>query len=206
MSELEVKVDVKKGRLKFAKAVFAGSKLTVTLLGYNEPSTLALYYLDRRVFTEPNIAPRVRVFPAEGIRCVATSTNDNGVMTLNLSTQEILDIFSTGEFKLGSSVFLYAYLWNEEEREVVAQGIFQLEYSPVYFKVDGTPVTMKGEKGDDGDKGDNAIKEPIEPKSIVMVDESGIELKGTGLKVDWLKGRVTCKREINGVLSFRCES
>ena len=156
MKTIEVRVDVERGRLKAKGALFAGSKTQVSFSNYeSETCELCLYSYDERVYEDPKVAPRVRVFPPPGLKLVAASErDDDGVLALDLNTQEVLDLFSTGKRRPGEAVALMAYLWDSSTPEVIAMGVFTLGWSPVYFTATHTPVTMKGEKGDKGDDGE----------------------------------------------------
>ena len=156
MKEVEVRVDRDKGRLSVKGTLFAGSSVAVSFSQYaSGTARLGLYVFDRRVYEEPGIAPRVRVFPPPGLKCVAMSErSEDGALVLDLNTQEVLDLFSDGNRKPGEIVSTMAYLWDNEVPEVVGMGMAGIEWSPVYFTPTKTPVTMKGDPGEQGPKGD----------------------------------------------------
>ena len=229
MKTVEVRVDAPKGRLTAKGALFAGSKVQVSFSQYaGDTAELGIYVFDRRVYEEPMVAPRVRVFPPPGLKCVAMSERaEDGTLALDLNTQEILDLFADGKRKPGCRVSVMAYLWDREVPEVVAMGMAAVEWSPVYFTPTKTPVTMKGdpgEKGDRGEKGEtgdpgepgekgergepgedgrdgeNAVIGPLPPGHIPKVDSSGLHLVDTGLTASWLANRITAYRNANGTL------
>ena len=160
MKTVEVRVDAHRGRLTAKGALFAGSKVQVSFSQYaGDAAELGLYVFDRRVYEEPTVAPRARVFPPPGLKCVAMSERaEDGTLTLDLNTQEVLDLFADGRRKPGCRVSVMAYLWNREVPEVVAMGMSAVEWSPVYFTPNHTPVTMKGDPGDKGDPGEKGEK------------------------------------------------
>lgn len=205
MKTVEVRIDALKGRLKARGALFAGSKVEVSLSQYeSDAAELGLYVFDRRVYEEPGIAPRVRVFPPPGLKCVAMSERtEDGRLVLNLNTQEILDLFSDGKRKPGCAVSVMAYLWDRETPEVVADGCTMIEWSPVYFRPDHTPVMMKGDPGDKGDPGrdgEDAIVGDLPAGRLVAVDATGKHLADAGHDAEWLGQRVTAYRNANGSL------
>ena len=206
MRTLEIRVDSRKGRLQVKGTPFAGSKVEVSFSHYaSDTAQIGLYVFDRRVYEEPNVAPRVRVFPPPGLKCVAMSEREGGTLVLDLNTQEILDQFSDGKRQPGSVVSAMVYLWDPATPEVVATGLVNVEWSPVYFTPDHTPVTMKGdpgEKGDPGNDGEDAIVGPLTPGQIVNVDASGKHLEDAGRNVQWLHDRVTAYRNASGTLVF----
>lgn len=229
MKTVEVRVDVRKGRLRLKEALFAGSRVAVSFSQYaSDTAAVGLYVFDRRVYEEPQVAPRVRVFPPPGLKCVATSERtEDGGLVLDLNTQEVLDLFADGKRQPGSVVSVMAYLWDHETPEVVATGMTGIEWSPVYFTPTKTPVTMKGdpgekgnpgapgekgepgERGEKGEKGDDgadgqdgqdAIVGPLPAGHIPKVDSSGLHLKDTGLTAQWMQNRITAYRNANGTL------
>ena len=155
MKAVEVRVDVQKGRLSVKGTLFAGSVVSVLFSQYaGENAELGLYVFDRRVYEYQAGELRTRLFPPPGLTCVAVSERDgDGNLVLNLNTQEVLDVFSEGRRRPGEKVPVMAYVWDRETPEVVGMGMTGIEWSPVYFRPDSTPVTMKGDKGDKGDPG-----------------------------------------------------
>lgn len=205
MKTVEIRVDSLKGRLKARGALFAGSKVQVSFSQYaGDAAELGLYVFDRRVYEEPTVAPRARVFPPPGLKCVAMSERtEDGRLTLDLNTQEVLDLFADGRRKPGCRVSVMAYLWNREVPEVVAMGMSAVEWSPVYFRPDHTPVTMKGDPGDKGDPGrdgEDAIVGDLPAGRLVAVDATGKHLADAGHDAEWLGQRVTAYRNANGSL------
>ena len=156
MKTVEVQVDVLKGRLAVKGSLFAGSKVEICFSHYScETAELGLYVFDRGVYEYSAGEARTRVFPPPGLKCVALSERaEDGTVTLNLNTQEVLDVFSEGRRRPGCVVQAMAYLWSRETPEVVGMGMTGIQWTPVYFKPDGSPVAMKGDKGEKGDKGD----------------------------------------------------
>ena len=217
MKTVEVRVDRERGRLRVKGTLFAGSSVAVSFSQFgSDTAQLGLYVFDRRVYEEPQVAPRVRVFPPPGLKCVALSARaEDGTMTLDLNTQEILDLFSDGRRLPGELVPVAVYLWDGQVPEVVGSGTAGIEWSPVYFTPAGRPVTMKGdpgekgnpgepgapgEKGEPGEDGRDAIVGPLPAGHLVKVDASGVRLADTGLGADWLMSRVTAYRNANGTL------
>lgn len=156
MKTIEVNADIRRGRLAVKGVLFAGSKVEVCFSGYTgETAELGLYVFDRGVYEYRAGELRTRMFPPPGLKCVALSERaEDGTVTLDLNTQEILDVFSEGRRKPGQIVQAMAYLWDRETPEVLGMGMTGIEWSPVYFTPTHTPVTMKGDRGEKGDKGD----------------------------------------------------
>ena len=156
MKTIEVNADIPRGRLAVKGSLFAGSKVEVCFSGYTgETAELGLYVFDRGVYEFRAGELRTRMFPPPGLKCVALSERaEDGTVTLDLNTQEVLDVFSEGRRKPGQIVQAMAYLWDRETPEVLGMGMTGIEWSPVYFTPTHTPVTMKGDRGEKGDKGD----------------------------------------------------
>ena len=156
MKTIAVSVDAIRGRLTVKGSLFAGSKVEVCFAHYTGTTAqLGLYVFDRRVYEYQAGEIRTRMFPPPGLKCFAvTERQDDGTLVLNLNTQEVLDVFSDGRRKPGEIVRVMAYLWDGEVPEVIGMGMSGIEWSPVYFTPEQTPVTMKGERGEKGDKGD----------------------------------------------------
>jgi len=224
----EVRIDALRGRLTAKGALFAGSKVAVSFSpSAGDAAQIGLYVYDERVYEDPQVAPRVRVFPPPGLKCVAMTSKVGTQIVLDLNTQEVLDLFSDGKKKPGERVSVMTYLWNGTVPEVVGMGMAAIEWSPVYFKPTGTAVTMKGDKGDkgdpgapgkkgdkgddgtpgakgdpgeDGEDGQDAIIGPLPVNHIPVVDSTGLHLKDSGLTAKWLTDRVTAYRNANGSL------
>ena len=162
MKSVEVRVDARAGRLSVKGSLFAGSVVALYLSQYaGEGAELGLYVFDRRVYDGEAGELRTRLFPPPGLRCVAVTTRGaDGGLLLSLNTQEVLDVFSEGRRRPGEKVPVMAYLWDRGTPEVVAMGMTGIEWSPVYFRPDSTPVTMKGDKGEKGDPGADGAPGP----------------------------------------------
>ena len=204
MKTIGIRVDVERGRLKVKGALFAGSKVAIALTGYSsETCQLGLYVFDRRVFERSQQIPARRVFPPPGFVCIALSTREGGQMVLNLNTQEVADRFSSGRRAPGAMEFCNLYLWDQATPELTASGQATVEWSPVYFKPDGSPVTMRGDPGPrglPGRDGQDAIIGYLEPGLLVQTDATGRHLETIGKNTTWLNQRTTAYRNAAGTL------
>ncbi len=141
MKTVKVEFDSERGRLRVRGRLFAGSKSAIQFPeGSGSGVRLGLYHFDFRVFEDPPVGVRTSVFPPPGLKCVAMTEREGGVVVLDLNTKEILDIFSDGSRRPGSRVPLAAYVWDSDVPEVLASGFTTVDWSPVYFSADGTEL------------------------------------------------------------------
>ena len=204
MKTVEIRVDSLKGRLKAKGTLYAGSKVQVSFSPEaGDTAQLGLFVFDRRQYEQPRIEPRISVFPPPGLKCIAVTEREGDALVLDLNVQELLDLFADGKRKPGSKVLTYLYLWDVGTPEVVAMGETTVEWSPVYFTPQHTPVSMKGdpgEKGDPGRDGEDAIVGNLPAGRLVAVDATGKHLADAGHDAEWLDQRVTAFRNANGSL------
>lgn len=204
MKTVEIRVDVEKGRLRVKGTLFAGSKVALRLSGYeSETCQVGLYVFDRRVFERSQANPPMRVFPPPGFVCVALSYREEGQLVLNLNTQEVADRFSGGRRAPGAMEFSNVYLWDSATPELTATGQTPIQWSPVYFKPEGSPVLMRGDPGPPGPPGrdgKDAIVGPLTPGQLVQTDATGRHLETIGRDTTWLFQRTTAYRNAGGTL------
>ena len=204
MKTVEVKVDAAKGRLRVKGTLFAGSKVKLQLCGYaSETCQVGLYVFDRHVFERSQQCPPVRLFPPPGFVCVALTAREEGELVLNLNTQEIADRFCDSRRTPGAMEFCSVYLWDSATPELAATGQTTIQWSPVYFRPDGSPVTMKGDpgpRGRPGRDGQDAIIGPLTPGQLVQTDATGRHLETLRRDSTWLYQRVTAYRNAGGTL------
>ena len=159
MKVVTVQVNPLTGRMSFRGVLFTGTKHLLAVAGsVPDTAVLALYVFSREPAANPPPAPRRAVFPPEGFRCVATSEHTPLGHVLDLSTEEVKALFEGGAKLPGERHGALAYLFDPASQETLAAGRTAIEWSPVYFRPDGTPVTMKGERGERGEAGPQGEK------------------------------------------------